>query len=135
MPHEKQDLRTTLTLGIDSRARLHDNVQADLLPRWQKVRQSRATLSPDALMYVPDWVSTSAVQPTFGDSDGFNKFEVPWSPVGTQQVQPRRRVGLRRCRAQPNARNAVSVGVSWGSSQTAIARKLWIVSLSTILLV
>ena len=31
------------------RAGLHDNVPADFLPRWQKVCQSRASLSPDAL--------------------------------------------------------------------------------------
>ena len=47
-----------------SRAGLHDNVSADLLPYWQKVRQSRAT--QPRYTDVPDWVkTTSAMQPAF----------------------------------------------------------------------
>ena len=63
-------------------------------PGWQKVRQSRAThpRSTD----VPDWVTTSAVHPTFCDSDSVH-FRVKCH--GRQQVQPWRRVGLGRCRA------------------------------------
>ena len=50
------------------RAGLHDNVPADLLPpRWQKVRQFRAT-QPRCT----DWVATFAVQATVWDSDRFN---------------------------------------------------------------
>ena len=77
-------------------AGLHDNVLADLLPRWQKVHQSRASqpLGTD----VPGWVTASAVQATFWDSDSFNaKCHGP--SVGTQQVQPWRRVSLGRCHA------------------------------------
>ena len=48
-------------------AGLHENVQANLLPTWQKVRQYRASQTD-----VPDWVTVSAVQPTFWDSDSFN---------------------------------------------------------------
>ena len=54
----------------DIRAGLHDNVPADLLPRWQKVCQSCATQL--RCTDVPDWVTISAVQPTFWDSDSFN---------------------------------------------------------------
>ena len=44
-------------------AGLHDNVPADLQPRWQKVCRSRAT--QPRCSNVPDWVTTSATQPTF----------------------------------------------------------------------
>ena len=47
-------------------AGLHDNVTADLLPKWQKVRQSRAT--QPRCTDVPDWVTASA----FWDRDSFN---------------------------------------------------------------
>ena len=52
-----------------TKAGLHDNVPADLLPRWQKVRQFRAT--QPRYTDVPDWVTTSAVKPTFWDNDSF----------------------------------------------------------------
>ena len=74
-------------LIVNYRAGLHDNVLADLLPRWQKVRQSRAT--QPRCTDVPDWVTASAVQPTLWDSDSFNV-----------------KVGLGRCRAtQPSIPN------------------------------
>ena len=59
-----------LDQGCDTRAGLHDNVPANLLPKWQKVHQSRVTQPRCA--DAPDWVTTSAVQPTFWDSDSFN---------------------------------------------------------------
>ena len=59
-----------LDLLYGDRAGLQGNVPADLLPRWQKVHQFRATRPRRA--DVPDWVTTSAVQPTFWDSDSFN---------------------------------------------------------------
>ena len=68
----------------------------NLLPRWQKVRQSRATQ--------PRWATTSAVQPTFWESDSFNSNEVPRSPVQlapNRCVQPRRRVGLGTLSSNP----------------------------------
>ena len=46
-----------------SRAGLHGNVQANLLQRWHKVRQSRAT--QPSCTDVPDRVTTSAVQLAF----------------------------------------------------------------------
>ena len=49
---------------------LHDNIPADLLPRWRKVRQSRAT--QPRYTDVPDSMTTSAVQSTFWDSDVLN---------------------------------------------------------------
>ena len=51
-------------------AGFHDNIPADLLPMWQNVRRSRAT--QPRCTEVPDWVTTSAEQPTFWDSDSFN---------------------------------------------------------------
>ena len=121
-------------LHLLSRAGLHDNVPADLLPRWHKLSASLVKLSPDWLTSQIGWqrqrpsrltakvadsppVScynsaqthwlTSQIgwqllpcSPPFGDSDSFDFFLVPCSPVGTQQVQrPWRRVGLGRCRA------------------------------------
>ena len=61
---------STGTLILGARAGLHDNVPADLLPMWQKVRQSRATQL--RCTDVPDWATTYAMQPTFWDSDSFN---------------------------------------------------------------
>ena len=46
-------------------AELHDNIPADLLPSWQKVRQSREIEL--RCTGVPGWVTTYAVQPTFWD--------------------------------------------------------------------
>ena len=68
---------------LDFRAGLHHNIPAGLPPRWQKVRQS---LAPQPrYIDVPEWVTTSAVQPTFWDSDRFN-FEchmvASWHPTG-----------------------------------------------------
>ena len=57
-------------LREEPRAGLHDDVLADLLPRGQTVRQSRAT--HPRCTDVSDWVTTSVVQPIFGDSDSFN---------------------------------------------------------------
>ena len=48
------------------------------VPRWQKVRQSCA-IQPRCID-VPDWVTTSAVQPTFQDSESL------WSPAATQHL-------------------------------------------------
>ena len=67
----------------ETRDGLHDNVPAGLLPRWQKVCQSRATRPK--CTDVPDWVTTSAMQPTFWDSDSFNfkcHGRQPWRRVG-----------------------------------------------------
>ena len=53
------------------RAGLHDHVPAELLPRRQKVRQSRAT--QPICTALPDWVPTSPVQThLFCDSSRFN---------------------------------------------------------------
>ena len=64
----------TITASTHSRrlpcAGLHDNSTAHFLPRWQKVRQSRAT-QPGCTTDVSDWTATPAVQPTFWDSDSF----------------------------------------------------------------
>ena len=64
--------------------RLHDNVPANLLPRWQKFSQSHAT--PPRCTDVPDWVKTSAVQPTVWNSDSFNfkchGGQFSWHPTG-----------------------------------------------------
>ena len=51
-----------------ARARLHDNVPANLLPIVQKVCQSRRATQPRRTD-VRDWATTSAVQPTFWNSD------------------------------------------------------------------
>ena len=81
---------------VPCRAGLQDNVSADLRPKWQKVRHYRATQprSTD----VPDWMTTSAVQPTFWESDIF-RLKCRGLLFGTQQVQPWRRVDLGRCHA------------------------------------
>ena len=65
-PH-KTITPSAYTPGLDCTATY---IPADLLPRWQKVRQSRAT--QPRCTDVPDWVTTSAVQPTFWDSDSFH---------------------------------------------------------------
>ena len=91
-------------LDAAARAELHDNVPAHLPPRWQKARQSRATAQPRCTD-VPSWVITSAVQPTFCDSDRFKRTCRGRQLAGTQQVQPWRRVGLGRCRATQPCRS------------------------------
>ena len=82
-------------LDRKAEAGLHDNVPADLLPRWQKVRQSSATQprGTDVL----DWVTTSAVQLAFWKSDIVNSSAIvaSWHPTGA----PWQRVGLGRCSA------------------------------------
>ena len=70
---------------------------AELLPRWQKVHQSRATQprGTDA----PDWVTTSVMQPTFWDTDS----SIICKCHGRPQLAPNGcnlgggRVGLGRC--------------------------------------
>ena len=72
---------------------------------------------------VPDWVTTFAVQPTFWDSDSFN-FKCHGRQVGTQEVQPWRRVGLGRCRAtQPRCAVAI-IMIRLSNKQTADAGRL-----------
>ena len=58
------------SISPDSRAGLHDNDPADLLPRRHKVRQSRAT--QPRCIDVSDCMTTCAVQPNFWDSGSFN---------------------------------------------------------------
>ena len=50
------DMIDSAAATCSSWARLHDNVPADLLPRWQKVLQSRAAQL--RCNDVPDWVTT-----------------------------------------------------------------------------
>ena len=81
---------------------------ADLWPRWQKVRQSRAT--QPRWTHDPGWVTTSAVHAThlFWDSDSFN-VKCHGRHLAPSKVHSWRRVGLGRCRgatAQPTARAA-----------------------------
>ena len=113
-----------------SKAGLHNSVPASLLPRWQKVRQSRAgwvgvvvqgrvarqrtsqfycqggrksvslvQLSPDDVLTSTIGWTTSAMQTHLFGTVTVLILSVPWSPVGSQQVQPWRRVGLGICRA------------------------------------
>ena len=70
MPGQSQRTARSIQPAPDLWAGLHDNVPADLLPRWQKVRQSRATQS--RCTNVRNWATTSAMQPTSWDSDSCN---------------------------------------------------------------
>ena len=85
------------------RTGLRDNVPADLLPRWQKVRQSRAT--QPRCTDVQIWVTNSAVEPNFWDSDSFhlkchgrqlapNRCKLDGGSVWDVVVHPRRPTGL-----------------------------------------
>ena len=63
-------LEVLLRVVKDAWAGLHDDVQADLPPRCQKVSQPRATQPRGT--GVPDRVAPSAAQPIFWNSDSFN---------------------------------------------------------------
>ena len=77
----------TRTPSIQSRAGLHDHVPADLLSRWQKVCQSRATQL--RCTGIPDWVTTSACNPPFGIVTVviLNAMVASWHPIGAALVE------------------------------------------------
>ena len=94
---------------------LHDSVSADLLPRWQKVRQSRAT--QPRCTDVPDWVTTSTLQSAFWDHDSFN-----CKCHGRQLAQNRCNLGGGTVydivmQPSPEERRSLRPDLGWGSER------------------